>query len=143
MIRFSEQMALNILIRSKIKSLNDLAQLSFSQEEIQQQLETCQNELKAAGMDDIIIDSLDILWKRSFTDDDIKYAYETLMPVVMQLYNNSDISKQELFNELAVALRTYTQLCGNTGHSLGRETAQLLYREAEKVLRKVDGIVQS
>jgi len=88
-------------------------------------------------INDTIIDALDILWKESFNNDGIKFAYETLMPVVMLHYNKSDVAKLEYFEELKFSLELYARIIGNTGHSIDRGTAKELYDRANGVLTKI------
>lgn len=85
-------------------------------------------------INDTIIDALDILWRESFSNDGIKFAYEILMPIVMLHFNKSDVAKLEYFEELKLSLELYTRIIGNTGHSIDRETAKELYDRANKVL---------
>lgn len=88
-------------------------------------------------INDTVIDALGILWRESFNNDGIKFAYETLTPVAMLHFNKSDVAKLEYFEELKFSLELYARIIGNTGHSIDRETAKELYDRANEVLTKI------
>lgn len=139
MITFTEHLAMLRVLHDKQSLDGDItitrAELQEETAKLQQMIADSSNSLH--DMNDTIIDALDVLWKESFTNKDIKFAYETLMPVVMHHYNNGDVAKLEYFEELKLALELYARVVGNTGHSIERQTAQELYNTASVVLTKI------
>ena len=141
MITFTMHKAILQVLHSKLLENNDV--ITITKQDIEDA--TARNVTWADqyaallhDVNDTVMDALDILWKESFNDDKIKFAYETLMPLVMVHYNKSDVAKLECFHELKLSLELYASIVGNTGHTMSRETAKDLYERADAVLRKIN-----
>lgn len=140
MITFTMHKAILRVLHSKL--LDESEVITITKAEIDEQVAKHQEWLDEStntfhDINDTIIDALDILWRESFNNDGIKFAYETLMPVVMLHFNKSDVAKLEYFEELKLSLELYARIIGNTGHSIDRETAKELYDRANQVLTKI------